>query len=217
LPIAVLISGNGTNLQAIIDNIRSEKLAANIRVVISNNPDAPGIQRAQDHQIQTKIINHKTYSNKEAYETALIETLTTYQPTLIVLAGYMRILSAKFIQHFSQKIINIHPSLLPAYRGLNTHARAINDNAAMHGCSVHVVTEALDSGPVILQAQVAIQPSDSPATLAHRVHAEEYKILPQTIQWIATQRLQLTPKALYFDGKPLNTPLISNHQPALPR
>ena len=187
--LVVLISGNGSNLQAIIDNIENHNLPAQIVAVISNNADAFGLKRAQKAGIETEIFSHRDYPDRQQYDLALQKLIDGYQPDLIILAGFMRILSHEFVQHYSNKMMNVHPSLLPKYKGLNTHQRAIDAGEKEHGCSVHFVTPELDDGPVILQAKVPIKDDDTAETLAARVHEQEHRIFPEAIRLFAENKL----------------------------
>lgn len=197
--IAVLISGNGTNLQALIDASR----AANYKVglVISNNPDAFGLQRASRAGIATCVINHRDYDSREAFDRALIAALDAFNPRLIVLAGFMRILSAEFVQHFRGRVINIHPSLLPKYPGTNTHQRVLDAGESEHGVSVHFVTEELDGGPVIAQEKVPVLPSDTASDLEARVHGKEHLVYPRVVSWFAAGRLRMENNGAYLDDQ----------------
>ena len=187
--LVVLISGNGSNLQAIIDNITNNNLPAQIVAVISNKADAYGLERAKKAGIEQQVLSHKDYSDRNQYDLALKELIDGYQPDLIILAGFMRILSNKFVEHYFHKMMNIHPSLLPKYKGLNTHQRAIDAGDKEHGCSVHFVTPELDDGPVILQATVKIKENDTAETLAQRVHEQEHRIYPEAIRMFAEKTI----------------------------
>ena len=179
LPIVVLISGNGSNLQAIIDAINNASLNAKIQAVISNQPDAYGLQRAQQAGITTEVLQHEDFPDRDSYDLALQTIVDQFQPKLVVLAGFMRILTKAFVSHYEGKLLNIHPSLLPKYRGLNTHQRALEADEKEHGATVHFVTHELDGGPAILQARVRVNPEDSAETLAKRVLEQEHKIYPK--------------------------------------
>ncbi len=203
LPIVVLLSGSGSNLQAIIDRISEGRLNARIMAMISNKADAYGLQRAQQAGIPTEVIEHHQFDSRESFDTQLIKTIDKYQPELIVLAGFMRILTDEFVNHYYGKMINIHPSLLPKYRGLHTHRRALEAGDNEHGLSIHFVSSKLDGGPVILQKTVPVMAGDTEQVLAQRVLAEEHKAYPQVIQWIAEKRLQLSGKQVLLDGKPV--------------
>jgi phosphoribosylglycinamide formyltransferase-1 len=202
LPIAVLISGYGSNLQAIIDAVQNG-LPAQIIVVISNRADAYGLERARRAHIPTQIINPADYSDRVAYDTALQQCLEQYQPQLIVLAGFMRILSPAFVHHFRGRLINIHPSLLPKYPGLNTHQRVLTAGDKEHGVSIHFVTEAVDGGPIIAQARLAVAAGDAPDTLQQKIHHLEHQIYPQVIHWFAEKRLIFRDNVVYFDDRAL--------------
>ncbi|MCB1903598.1 MAG: phosphoribosylglycinamide formyltransferase [Gammaproteobacteria bacterium] len=206
LPLVVLISGSGSNLQAIIDQAAAG-LAVEIRAVVSNRPGVRGLERAEAAGIATRVLDHKAFPDRESYDLALADLLDEFQPQLVILAGFMRILSPLFIQRFRGRMLNIHPSLLPKYRGLHTHQRALDAGDSEHGASVHYVTEELDGGPLILQARVAIEPEDNAERLAERVLAKEHIIFPMVIRWIAEGRLTLTEGRVIKDGKALEKPL----------
>ena len=180
--VVVLISGSGSNLQAIID----AELPITLRAVSSNKAEAYGLERARQAGIPTEVIDHREYPDRAAFDAALQQRIDRYQPELVVLAGFMRILTDELVNHYRGRMINIHPSLLPKYRGTNTHARAIEAGDTVAGCSVHWVTPELDAGPVILQAEVPIHPGDSADTLAARVLEQEHKIYPEAIRRIAS-------------------------------
>lgn len=190
--LVVLISGNGSNLQAIIDNIANKNLPAQIVAVISNKADAYGLERAKKAGIPQHVLSHKDFTDRQQYDLALKNLIDTYQPNLIILAGFMRILSNEFVEHYLHKMMNIHPSLLPKYKGLNTHQRAIDAGDEEHGCSVHFVTPELDDGPVILQAKVKIKDDDTAETLAERVHKQEHIIYPKAIRLFAENKVKTT-------------------------
>lgn len=189
--LVVLISGNGSNLQAIIDNIANKGLPAQIVAVISNKADAFGLQRAKQAGIEQCVLSPKEFADREQYDRALKELIDSYQPDLIILAGFMRILSNEFVNHYLHKMMNIHPSLLPKYKGLNTHQRVLDAGDKEHGCSVHFVTPELDDGPVILQATVAVKDNDTAETLAKRVHEQEHRIYPEAIRMFAENKLNI--------------------------
>lgn len=203
LRVVVLISGNGSNLQAIIDDINKNNVPARIVAVISNNADAYGLVRAKNAGIPIELINHAGYTTRDAYDQALQDKIDHYQAELVVLAGFMRILSDEFVNYYAGRMINIHPSLLPKYQGLNTHQRVLDAGDKEHGASVHFVTPELDSGPVILQAKVPVQNDDTAETLAHRVHEVEHKIYPQVVRWFAERHLSLQNDEVLFDLKPM--------------
>ena len=187
--LVVLISGNGSNLLAIIDNITNNKLPAQIVAVVSNKSDAYGLERAKKAGIEQRVLSHKDFSDRNQYDHALKELIDGFQPDLIILAGFMRILSNEFVEHYLHKMMNIHPSLLPKYKGLNTHQRAIDAGDKEHGCSVHFVTPELDDGPVILQATVEIKDNDTAESLASRVHEQEHRIYPEAIRMFAENKI----------------------------
>ncbi len=207
--IVVLISGNGSNLQAIIDQVQARKLELNIACVISNKTNAFGLVRAQNAGIKTINIKHQDFASREAYDHALAKAINIHAPELIVLAGFMRILSAHFVNAYLGKLINIHPSLLPKYQGLNTHQRVLDAGDQAHGASVHFVTPELDAGPVILQGITDVRPDDTAEDLAQRVHTIEHNIYPIAIDWIMRQRLRMNDSyQLFLDNIPLNEPKL---------
>ena len=208
LPIVVLISGGGSNLQAIIDAAERGELPVEIRAVISNRPDAGGLERAHGCGIETWVIDHRKFPDRESFDHALQRVIDSFEPQLVVLAGFMRILTPEFVEHFLGRMFNIHPSLLPEYRGLHTHRRVLEANGNRHGASVHFVTSELDGGPVIIQAEVPVLPGDDPDTLAARVLVQEHRIYPQAIRWFAEGRLELKNGVPHLDGKPLETPVL---------
>jgi len=198
--IVVLISGSGTNLQAIIDACTDTDYPGIVVGVVSNKADAYGLTRADNAKIATVALSHKDFATREDYDKALVKKIDALQPDIIVLAGFMRILTPGFVQHFQGKLVNIHPSLLPKYQGLNTHQRAIDAGDKEHGVSVHFVTEELDGGPVILQAKVPIFDEDKSDDLAARVHEQEHRIYPLVIKWLCQQRLIMNNEQAILDG-----------------
>lgn len=203
--VVVLVSGGGTNLQALID-ARGEGSAAeqyDIVAVISNRPTAGGLERARQAGIPAIAIDHKTFASRELFDQALQQELDSHTPDLVILAGFMRILTPDFVRHFRGRMLNIHPSLLPLYPGLNTHQRAIDAGDKAAGATVHFVTEELDGGPAAVQASVPILPNDTADTLAARVLVEEHRIFPQALRWFAAGRLQLKDNRAFFDGQAL--------------
>lgn len=203
LRIVVLISGNGSNLQAIIDDIHDDEIDANVVAVISNKPEAYGLQRATQAGIDTVVVDSAGSNSREDYDQHLQQTIDQYQPDLVVLAGFMRILTDAFVNHYHGRLINIHPSLLPKYQGLNTHQRVLDAGDTHHGASVHFVIPELDAGPLILQAEVAIHSDDTAATLAQRVHSQEHIIYPLVIKWFAEGRIKMVDNKTFKDGKEL--------------
>lgn len=185
--LVILISGRGSNMQSIIRAIKANELSAEIAAVISNRPDAAGLHTAAAAGITTQCINHRDFDSREAFDTALAGAIDQYQPDFVVLAGFMRILTADFVEHFTGKLINIHPSLLPKFKGLHTHQRAIEAGEQEHGASVHFVTAELDDGPVILQAKVPVLADDTPESLAARVLVEEHKLYPDALKLLIQQ------------------------------
>ena len=185
--IVILISGRGSNMQAILE----AKLPLQVAAVIANREDAGGLQTAASHGIATAVLSHKGYPSREAFDADLAKLIDGYQPDLVVLAGFMRILSEGFVRHYQNRMINIHPSLLPAFTGLSTHARAIQEGVKVHGCSVHFVTPELDHGPIICQAVVPVLDDDTEDTLATRVLACEHRIYPQAVRWFVEGRLSV--------------------------
>ena len=199
--VVVLLSGTGSNLQALIDSDDVKASPANIRAVISNRADAYGLQRAKDAGIDTRVLDHKAFEGREAFDAALIEVIDEFKPQLVVLAGFMRILSADFVRHYQGRLLNIHPSLLPKYKGLHTHQRALEAGDGEHGCSVHFVTEELDGGPLVVQAVIPVESDDSPHSLAQRVHTQEHRIYPLAVRWFAEGRLSLDEQGALLDGQ----------------
>ncbi len=202
--LVVLISGNGSNLQAIIDAIAAGEIPAQIRAVISNNPDAYGLERARRAGIPVEVVDHRDFPDRESYDRALQAVIDRYRPDLVVLAGFMRILTPAFVEHYAGRMLNIHPSLLPRYQGLDTHRRVLEAGDSVHGVSVHFVTPELDSGPVVLQAEVPVEPGDTEDDLARKVHAEEHVIYPRVIRWFAEGRLKLDGDRVLLDGQPMS-------------
>jgi phosphoribosylglycinamide formyltransferase-1 len=207
LSLVVLISGRGSNLKAILDAIRSGAIPATVKAVISSRVDADGLQIAHRHNIDTLALDPADYPVREDYDRALQGLIDRFEPDLVLLAGFMRILSPAFVQHYRGRMINIHPSLLPALRGLDTHRRALEAGLSEHGASVHFVTEELDGGPVIIQARVPVLAGDTPATLAARVLTEEHRLYVQALRLLAEKRLHWDGKQLLYDQQPLRHPL----------
>lgn len=197
--VVVLISGSGSNLQALIDSL-DEHHPARISAVISNRADAYGLTRAQQANIKTAVLDHRLFSDREAFDSALISKIDEYQPDLVILAGFMRILTPAFVRHYAGRLLNIHPSLLPKHKGLHTHQRALEAGDAEHGCTVHFVTEELDGGPLIVQAAINISQTDTADSLAARVHPLEHQIYPLAMRWFAEGRLRLSADGAMLDG-----------------
>ncbi|MBI5783416.1 MAG: phosphoribosylglycinamide formyltransferase [Gammaproteobacteria bacterium] len=199
--VVILVSGRGSNLQAIIDAVRDGRLPADIRAVISSEPGAPAVARARTAGIPVHVVNHRDFPVREQFDQALMQRIDAHQPRLVVLAGFMRILGKDFIDHYSGRLINIHPSLLPDFPGLNTHARALQSGVKFHGASVHFVTHEVDGGPVIIQAAVPVLPDDTPDILAERVLDEEHRIYPLAIGWFLDGRLSVEDGRVLLDGE----------------
>ena len=207
LPVVVLISGTGTNLQALIDAAGSGAIPVRIAAVVGNRPEAPGLERARQAGITTHVLDHTRYPDRQSFDQALQARIDSYRPGLVVLAGFMRILTPGFVEHFSGRLINIHPSLLPDFRGLKTHERALRAGVEEHGASVHFVNNELDGGPVIMQARVPVLAGDSPADLAARVQAREHELYPSVVGLFGAGRLKLEQGRVLLDGRPLTAPL----------
>lgn len=203
--LVVLISGSGSNLQAIIDAVAKKQIDATISAVISNRPSAHGLKRATDANIKTIIIDHTRFTRREDFDDALSMQLDKLQPDLIVLAGFMRILSDDFIERHKGRILNIHPSLLPEFKGLNTHRRVIETGKTTHGASVHFVDNELDSGPVVIQAEIPVADNNE-ASLAQQVLEQEHIIYPLAIRWFIEDRLTLVNNRVFIDNKPMEQP-----------
>ena len=206
--LVVLISGSGSNLLAIIDAIKNNQLNAEIKAVISNRATASGLEHASRENISTHVVDHKQYPSRELFDQAMMQIIEPVKPELVVLAGFMRILSKDFIAKYQHRLINIHPSLLPKYKGLNTHQLAIDNKDEIHGASVHYVNFELDSGPVVIQAEVPVLTTDTAETLAARVLQQEHKIYPMAIQLHVSGRVRFDNEQLKFDNRPLTKPLL---------
>ncbi|HET7159298.1 MAG TPA: phosphoribosylglycinamide formyltransferase [Burkholderiales bacterium] len=185
--IVVLLSGRGSNLQALLD----AHLPANIAAVVSNVPDAAGLAIAEAHGIPTAVIDHRDFADRETFDAALAKEIDQHAPDLVALAGFMRVLTDNFVQRYAGRMLNIHPSLLPAFTGLHTHRRALEAGVRVHGCTVHFVTPDLDHGPIVIQAALAVHPHDTEDTLAERVLGQEHRIYPQAVRWYCEDRLRL--------------------------
>jgi len=200
IPIGVLISGGGTNLQAIIDAIEAKKLDAEICVVLSNKADAYGLARAKQHGIATAVLDHKSFASREDYDQAVVDVLRARGVELVILAGFMRLLSPVFIKAYSNRIMNIHPSLLPSFPGLHVQKKALDHGVRFAGCTVHFVNEECDEGPIIIQAVVPVYPDDDEATLAARILKQEHRIYSRAIQLYAEGQLHVTGRKVLVDG-----------------
>ena len=211
ISLAILVSGNGSNLQAIIDAIESGQLNAEIKAVVSNNPEAYGLVRATRHNLHTRVIDDQDYKDREHYDEVLRHYLETIGPDYIVLAGFMRILSPGFIDAFEHRILNIHPSLLPAYKGLNTYQRALDNAESRHGVSIHLVTAELDAGPIILQASYAVEAGDRVEYLQSRGIQLEHQMFPQVLSWLSDKRLTIKEGQVFYDQALLEQPIQFDH------
>ena len=199
---AVLISGNGSNLQALIDAIEKEKIPGKICCVLSNKQNALGLEKAKKKEIPIEVINNEDFQTREDFDDEMVKVLSTYNPNLIVLAGFMRILSPVFVSAFTGKILNIHPSLLPKYPGLNTHERVLESSDKIHGITVHFVDESLDGGPICAQSSMEITTS-SVEELEEEIHKLEHELYPKVVNWFAAGLLKLSNGKVYFDNREL--------------
>ena len=201
--LVVLVSGSGSNLQAFIDQSQSGELPAEIAAVVCNRPGAFGLERAEQAGIATELVDHTLFEDRESFETELIQRIDQYQPDLVILAGFMRVLTSTFVSQYHGRLLNIHPSLLPKYPGLNTHQRAIDAGDKEAGVTVHFVTEELDAGASIIQASVPILEEDEAATLAARVLTQEHKVYPLAAKWFVEGRLTYNDNRALLDGESL--------------
>lgn len=214
LKIGVMVSGSGSNLQSIIDHIEMGQLDADIAIVISNNPDAYAIKRCETHGIPVAVVRHADYDSRDAFDRAMIDILNGYDVELIVMAGFMRLLTPHFLQTFPLRIINIHPALLPAFPGLHVQRKAVEYGVKFSGCTVHFADEGVDTGPIIIQAVVPVLPDDTETTLAERILREEHKIYPQAIQWFAEGRIEVKGRLVVIKGHP-TLPMGAQFNPGL--
>lgn len=208
--LAVLASGSGSNLQAIIDQISSGRLNAEIALVISNNPGAGALHRAEQAGIRNLCINHRDFSERKGFDLCVVKALQTVEPDLIILAGFMRIISTVFLKAFPQRIINIHPSLLPAFPGLHVQRKALEYGAQFSGCTVHFVDDGVDTGPIIIQAVVPIQAEDTEETLSARILEQEHKIYPQAISWFSQDRIHISGRRVIITAGQHPTTALTN-------
>lgn len=208
---AILISGSGTNLQAFIDAVKDGDLDLELTVVFSNNPAAYGLERAEQAGIPTACIQHSDFPDRESFDNAVIAELDRFEPDLLILAGFMRILSPTFVAHYAGKILNIHPALLPLYPGLNTHQRVLDAGDQWHGSTVHFVTEKLDSGPRILQGRLAIVPGETADELATRVRTVEHQIYPEAAGWVGSGKVTFRNGQAWVDGELAEKPVIQTY------
>ncbi len=188
--LVILISGRGSNMRSLIEAAQQDELDVEIAAVLSNRPGAPGLNFASEAGIDTAVVDHKAYDSRESFDLAMIETIDKYRPSFVILAGFMRILTEGFVEHYAKRLINIHPSLLPKFKGLNTHQRALDAGESEHGASVHFVTAELDDGPVILQAKVPVLNDDDADTLAARVLEQEHQLYPAAIKKLVSQQTE---------------------------
>jgi phosphoribosylglycinamide formyltransferase-1 len=195
--IVVLISGRGSNMES----LARAGLPGRISAVVSNRPDAAGLRFAAGHGIPTAVVDHERYAGRDAFDAALAQAIERYEPDLIALAGFMRVLGAGFVHRYEGRMLNVHPSLLPAFQGLHTHRRALEQGVKVHGCTVHFVTPALDHGPIVIQAAVPVRPGDDEATLAARVLRQEHRIYPQAVRWFLEGRLVIDKGLVRVSGE----------------
>ena len=188
----ILISGRGSNMEAIVKAAQNEAWPAKIAAVISNRPEAGGLDFAKSHGIETAVLDHRSFKDRASFDAKLVELIDSYKPDLVVLAGFMRILTGDFVRHYEGRLLNIHPSLLPLFPGLHTHEQALEAGVSEHGATVHFVTEALDHGPMVIQASVPVLPGDTPDTLAQRVLKQEHVIYPRAVRWFIDNRLSIS-------------------------
>ncbi|MBS0298985.1 MAG: phosphoribosylglycinamide formyltransferase [Proteobacteria bacterium] len=198
--LVILISGRGSNMQALLE----AKLPVERIAVISNNANASGLEIARQHSIETIVLDHRAFPDRQSFDVALAEKIDACQPKLIALAGFMRILSDRFVQRYQGRLMNIHPSLLPAFPGLGTHARALQEGIKIHGCTVHFVTMQLDHGPIVIQAAIPVLPGDTEETLAARVLAQEHRIYPQAVRWFMEDRIRLSGNQIEVIGSSIS-------------
>jgi phosphoribosylglycinamide formyltransferase-1 len=208
LRVVILISGRGSNMRAIAEHAQHGTLPIDIVGVVSDKPDAGGLTAAAALNIPTRVISPRDFSDRESFDVALADLIGSFDPQLIVLAGFMRILTASFIGRFHDRILNIHPSLLPKHRGLHTHRRCLEEHDSHHGCSVHYVTAELDGGPVIIQASVPVLPGDTESTLSARVQQQEHRIYPEAIDLIARGRVTFRDARVWLDGQAMTQPIL---------
>jgi phosphoribosylglycinamide formyltransferase-1 len=215
LPVVALISGRGSNLRAIAERASAGDLPIEIRAVVSDRTDAAGLEWARQAGLRTAALSPRGFPDRDSYDRALAELVESVEPGLVILAGFMRILGPAFVDRFAGRMLNIHPSLLPAYRGLHTHRRVLEAGDSVHGASVHFVTRELDGGPVVLQARVPVCSGDDEATLAARVLRQEHRIYPEVVGWFARGRLRLADGAAWLDGRRLDVPVLAQASDAV--
>jgi phosphoribosylglycinamide formyltransferase-1 len=208
--VVILISGRGSNMQALLE----ARLPAEIAAVISNMPDAQGLEIARAHGVHTEVVENRRFADRRSFDKALAQAVARYEPDLVVLAGFMRVLTQEFLGRFPGRMLNIHPSLLPAFPGTHTHRRALQEGVKIHGCTVHFVTPALDGGPIVVQAAVPVLPDDTEESLAARVLEQEHRVLPQAVRWFLEERLQMEGNRVLLSGEcrfptPITSPLAA--------
>lgn len=208
MPLVVLVSGRGSNLQALLAARAAGDLPVDFRCVVSNRPAAPALDHARRAGVATETVDHRAFSGRGAFDAELARIIDRHAPGLIVMAGFMRILSDEFIDRYSDRLLNIHPSLLPALPGLNTHQRALEAGVTEHGATVHFVTRELDAGPGVVQARVPVRPGDDAAALAERVLEREHRIYPLAVRWFAEGRLRFDGQTVFLDGHRLSAPIV---------
>ena len=216
LPVVVLISGRGSNLEVIAEHARRGDLPVEVRAVVSDRDDAPGLQWARNAGLACAALSPQRFPDRQSYDRALADLVEGFGPGLVVLAGFMRILGPDFVDRFSGRMLNIHPSLLPRHRGLHTHRRVLDAGEREHGASVHFVTRELDGGPVVLQARVPVRDGDDEASLADRVLMQEHRIYPRVVAWFASGRLQFKDGSAWLDARRLDEPLVMEGANDLP-
>jgi phosphoribosylglycinamide formyltransferase-1 len=216
LRLAILISGRGSNMEAVARACGEGRINARVAIVISDRPQAGGLAIARALGIETAVVPRNAFADRAAFEHALAGQIDAHDAQIIVLAGFMRVLSPEFVERYAGRVINIHPALLPKYRGLNTHARVLAAADTEHGASVHFATAELDGGPVVLQSRIAVRPAENEQELARRVLATEHVILPRVLGWLADGRLTWRDGRGWLDGRPLEAPLVEHFEPAQP-
>ena len=198
--IVIVISGRGSNMAAIVDAVVAENFPLRVAAVLSNRLAAPGLEKAVSRGVETRVIDHRQFADREAFDAAMARAIDAFNPDFVVLAGFMRILTDAFVQRYAGRMVSIHPALLPAFPGLHTHRRALEKGVRVHGCTVHFVTPALDQGPIIAQAAVPVLDGDDEAALAARVLVQEHRIYPQVVRWLAEGRVRLVDGRVVFLG-----------------
>ncbi len=199
--IVILISGRGSNMESLLNAVAEGSLPVQVAAVISNRPDAKGLETAAAQDVETCVVDHTRFDSRESFDAAMIKMIDSYSPDLVVLAGFMRILTDGFVRRYEGRLLNIHPSLLPSFPGLHTHRRALEEGVRVHGCTVHFVTPQLDHGPVVVQAAVPVLDGDDEATLAQRVLEQEHQVYPLAVRWFAEDRLKLVDGHVIFEAE----------------